>query len=114
MNNSGLFMIGVLAGVEIVPSGKLENGAAYGASVKLKFHIQETINKMIDGSPVAQQTSRTVTTQISTTDAELLGVQNKYNTKIGKSLKLRLEPADNSRFKLLGDESDLPVVAKSS
>jgi len=106
MANGGLFIEGTLSGVEITPSGRLENGVAYGASVKLKFHIFETINKMIDGSPVPQQTSRTSIIQITTTDAELLSLQRQYNEKIGKFLKLRLEPSENARFKLLADETE--------
>ncbi|HOI83422.1 MAG TPA: hypothetical protein PKW30_03845 [Campylobacterales bacterium] len=101
----GLYIEGDLAGVEVVASGKLQDGTPYGASVKLKFHLQEKITKMIEGTPIEQNTSRTVVIAISCADNELLVFKNKYDAKIGKDLKLRLEPADNSRFKLLADES---------
>jgi hypothetical protein len=102
----GLYIDGTLMGVEFVVSGKLQDGTPYGASVKLKFHEQLVVKKMIDGSSVDMNTTRTTVVGVACTDAELMVLKNKYDSKIGKELKLELEPADNSKFKLLSDFSD--------
>jgi hypothetical protein len=102
----GLYIDGILMGVEFVTSGKLQDGTSYGASVKLKFHEQITVPKMVDGSPVDMKTTRTTVVSVSCSDSELMALKNKYDAKIGKELKLELEPSDNSRFKLLTDLSE--------
>ena len=111
----GLFIDGVLAGVEFVVSGKFEDGKSYGASVKLKFHEHEKISKFVEGTSIEQNTTRTTIVAINCLDAEIISLKTKYDAKIGKHLKLRLEPADNSRFKLLEDESDkAPAKSQSN
>jgi len=94
----GLFFVGRLDGVDIVPSGTMSDGKAYGASVKLKFTMKQDIIKNVKGVEIP--TSRLVATviRIPTIDNDLPILANKFNSLLGKRVFVRLNSSDNMSF----------------
>ena len=98
---SGLFISGVLQGVDFTQSGKnLKEQMVWGASVKLSFQTNEEIVKTVNGVDIKTNAIRNIQISIDSTDDLLPLAVEKYNKEIGKFMDLRLLPSKNATFKI--------------
>jgi len=105
LEEHGNFLYGSLDGVDFVASGKLENGTAYGASVKLKFITKIDVVKNVQGTEIKTKKAISQIIKLPTTDEQLALMVHKYNELIGKDLLLSYSTADNNIFQMQSDVS---------
>ena len=109
ITEQGNYLYGALDGVDLVASGVLENGASYGASVKLKFITRVSSVKNVAGIDVPTKKAISQIIKIQTTDTELPSIVNKYNELIGKELLINYATADNNVF-VVSDEKSISII----
>ena len=106
----GNFIYGTLDGVDFVPSGKLENGTPYGASVKLKFIMKTPKTRTVAGEDITTMVATSQVLKIACEDEDLAKLVHKYNELDGKDLLINYSPKrDGDTFNIY-DESDILLV----
>lgn len=111
INKHGNYLYATLDGVDFVTSGIMVNEKTgvktnYGASIKLKFIIQSTIMKNVNGMSIPTLRANSIIVSIPTSEDKIPHLVQKYNALIGKDLFIDYNLNDGQKV-TIQDESEI-------
>ena len=114
INKHGNYLYATLDGVDFTVAGVMFNEKSglknnYGASVKLKFIIQSTILKNVNGMSIPTLRANSIIVSIPTTDDKIPALVQKYNTMIGQDLFIDYNLTDGHKVSIQDEKEILEI-----
>ena len=114
INKHGNYLYATLDGVDFVVAGVMFNEKSgqknnYSASVKLKFIIQSTIIKNVNGMSIPTLRANSIIVSIPTTDDKIPAVVQKYNSMIGQDLFIDYNLSDGHKVSIQDEKEILEI-----
>lgn len=114
INKHGNYLYATLDGVDFVVAGVMYNEKTnqktnFGASVKLKFIIQSTILKNVNGMSIPTLRANSIIVSIPTTDDKIPALVQKYNAMIGQDLFIDYNMTDGQKVSIQDEKEILEI-----
>ncbi len=114
INKHGNYLYATLDGVDFTVAGVMFNEKSglknnYGASVKLKFIIQSTIIKNVNGMSIPTLRANSIIVSIPTTDDKIPAIVQKYNSMIGQDLFIDYNLTDGHKVSIQDEKEILEI-----